>query len=355
MLRKNLLAIALVLLVSASGCRLAYIFHAGAGQFRLLSNSVPIEEALKKETLSAEQRDRLLLVARIKDFGEKELGLKKTENYQTVYLKSDQSPIYMVSASPKDRLERITWWFPVVGRMPYLGFFDLKSARGEKKKLEEKDLDVIIGEGVAYSTLGWFKDPVTLNLLEGSTLDLADTILHEMTHTTFYVKGQGAFNESLAVLVGRVGAMRFMEKTYGPSHPLTLRAKKAVEDERIFSAFLDSLLVELGSLYDSPISHGEKLERREKVFAESQEAFGHLIEQFQTNRFVYFGHVHWNNAYLMSIELYHRHFRLFEAALKEHGESITATLSFFRSLAKEEGDMLEKIARHIDAKSKVSL
>lgn len=343
------------LLVSASGCRLAYIFHAGAGQFRLLADSVPIEEALQKETLGPEQRNRLLLVARIKDFGEKELGLKETQNYQTVYLKSRQSPIYTVSASPKDRLERITWWFPVVGRMPYLGFFDLKSANAEKEKLEEKDLDVMIGEGIAYSTLGWFKDPVTLNLLEGSELDLADTILHEMTHTTLYVKGQGAFNESLAVLVGRVGAMRFMEKTYGPSHPLTLEARNAVEDERLFSTFLDSLLKELGALYGSTISYEEKVEGREEVFSGSKKDFANLTGQFQTNRYVYFGHVQWNNAYLMSIELYHRHFKLFEAVLEEHNGSVSETISFFRSLAEEGGDMLEKIELHLNAKSKVLL
>ena len=120
----------------------------------------------------------------------------------------------------------VTWWFPVVGNMPYLGFFDLEKARAEKEKWVQKDLDVIIGRADAYSTLGWFQDPVTRNLLQGSQVDLAETILHEMTHTTLYVKGQGAFNEGLAVLVGKVGTHRFMEKTYGPSHPLTIQAIK---------------------------------------------------------------------------------------------------------------------------------
>jgi len=159
----------LILLLSTSACRLSYIFHAAAGQFRLLNESIPVDEALEADSLTLEEKNRLRLVARVKAFGEKELGLSKTENYETVYLSSARNPIYTVSASPKDRLSRITWWFPVVGRMPYLGFFDMEKAKAEKEKLEKKDLDVILSAAEAYSTLGWFQDPVTLNILEGST------------------------------------------------------------------------------------------------------------------------------------------------------------------------------------------
>ena len=160
--------------------------------------------------------------------------------------------------------------------MPYLGFFDRESADAEREKLLKKDLDVSVGVADAYSTLGWFEDPVTLNLLEGSTLDLVDTILHEMTHTTLYVKGQGEFNEGLAMLVGKVGAILFLENAYGPLDPLTVEAKKSLEDERIFSSFLTSLLEQLESVYDSPITYQEKLTEREKTFSRSQEAFSQI-------------------------------------------------------------------------------
>ncbi|MBW1912842.1 MAG: aminopeptidase [Deltaproteobacteria bacterium] len=332
----------LTLILSGSGCRLAYILHAGAGQFRMLHGAIPVEKALKNDSLRPEQKDLLRLVARIKNFGEKELGLKKTQNYQTVYLKSDQSPIFTVSASPKDRLTRITWWFPVVGKMPYLGFFDLERARAEKKRLIKKDLDVVISKGDAYSTLGWFKDPVTLNLLEGTTVDLVETILHEMTHTTLYVKGEGEFNEGLAVLVGMVGASLFLERTCGPSHPLTIEAQKSIEDELLFSSFLTSLFEKLERLYNSPVSFQEKLAGREAIFSRSLEGFGRLKSRLQTERFIHFGSRKLNNASLMSIGLYHRHFHLFETVLKEKGNSIKKTLLFFHDLSKEKGDILEK-------------
>lgn len=352
MLKKIITGIVLVLALLSSGCRVAYILHAAVGQYRLVYHSVEVEDALKDNSLSPDHKNHLILVAAIKDFGVKELGLKENQNYQSVYLKSHHPPIYTVSASPKDRLTRIRWWFPVVGRMPYLGFFDLESAKAEKSKLLKKDLDVSIGVADAYSTLGWFKDPVTLNLIEGSTANLVETILHEMTHTTLYLKGRGEFNESLANLAGKVGALSFFKRNYGTSHSFTLDAKNILEDERMFSSFLNRLLNRLGHLYGSQQSYQQKLAVRERLFKASLEEFGRLKGRLLTNRFKYFGSSGMNNAYLMSFGLYHRHFHLFEAALKWNQGSLRETILFFKDLAKEDGPLLEKIKRRIDSKSK---
>ena len=109
MVRKWTLCITLILILFCPGCRLTYVFHAAAGQFRLLYGSIPVEEALKNDSIEPEQKERLRLVARIKGFGEKELGLKKTRNYEKIYLKSPQASVYTVSACPKDRLLRFRW------------------------------------------------------------------------------------------------------------------------------------------------------------------------------------------------------------------------------------------------------
>ncbi|MBU2652420.1 MAG: aminopeptidase, partial [Bacteroidetes bacterium] len=212
-----------------------------------------------------------------------------------------------------------------------------------------KDLDVIIGRGGAYSTLGWFQDPVTLNLLEGSTVDLVETLIHEMTHATLYVKGQGEFNEGLAQLVGKMGAILFTKDRYGPEHPFTLEAIRTIEDERLFSHFLSSLLSDLESLYDSPLSRKEKLIRRETVFSGYRKRSREMESRLQTDRFKGFENAGLNNAYLMSIGLYHRHFLLFEAILKRHGNSIKETLLFFRNLSNKNGDILEKAKEWLDA------
>jgi predicted aminopeptidase len=347
--KNQILHAAIILLILGSGCRMMYILHAASGQFRVIHHSIPIEEALKKKELSQKQQERLRLVAQVKSFGENELGLKKSHNYETVYLESDENPIYTVSASPKDQLTRITWWFPVVGSMPYLGFFDLKKATSEKEKLIQKDLDVVIGKAEAYSTLGWFQDPVTFNLLDGSPVDLVETILHEMTHTTLYVKGEGEFNEGFAMLVGKRGASQFFLKQYGPSNTFTEEAMRRIQDERHFSAFISSLFKELEALYNSPLSYEEKLIGREEIFQKAISSFHQVREQLQTNRFNRFGKVEMNNAYLMAIGLYHRHFHLFEEVLERHDSSIRDIISFFQELHKKKGDMIIGIEEWLKA------
>ena len=205
----------LCLMLLGSGCRLSYLFHVAKGQIQLLNGAIPISEALNSEPFTPDQRNKLLLVAQIKAFGEEDLGLKKTSNYETVYPHLNRNPIYVVSASIKGRFLLKTWWFPIVGHLPYLGFFDLKEAKKERERLKQEGLDVYVGRAGAYSTLGWFQDPVTMNLIDGSTPQLANTLLHELTHATLYVNGQGAFNEGLAVLVGKVGSFQFFEKIFG--------------------------------------------------------------------------------------------------------------------------------------------
>lgn len=329
-----------------SSCsRVVYIVHAVNGHYRILNDSIPIQEGLQADSLDADQKDKLRLVGRVKHFGERELGLKRTSNYDTVYLDSNRPPLYTISASPKDRLERITWWFPVVGKIPYLGFFDRQRAEVEREKLLQRDLDVVMGRAQAYSTLGWFRDPVTLNLLDGAIPDLVEVILHEMTHTTIYVAGQGEFNEGLANLVGKIGALQFLEHDYGPGHPLTREAALSVEDERIFSRFLDELLEGLAELYRDAIGYSEKLTGRERIFARAMEQFGHLKKDMNTDRYLPFGQQGLNNAYLLALGLYHRRFNLFETVYDRKGRSIKEMIPFFKELAKEEGNMIDKMGK----------
>ena len=326
-----------------SSCHLGYVIKAARGQFDLVCNSVPLEEALKSGKLTDDQESRIRLVAGIKSFGEDFLGLKKTRNYESVYLKSS-TPIYLVSASPKDRLMLKTWWFPLVGEVPYLGFFELEEAREEMTRLLKEDFDVIISKAEAYSTLGWLRDPVTLRLIDGSVPEYVEIILHEMTHATLYVKGQGEFNEGLASFVGKFGALQYMEKTYGASHALSAEARSAICDERLFSAYLSELLEKLEKLYASSLDYHEKMILRSEIFKASRHEFECLSARFHTGRYKYFGHHKLNNAYLMTIGLYHRHFRLFESVLKQNGNSVKDMFFFLQGLEQKGGDMISKMS-----------
>lgn len=324
------------------GCRIVYIMHAAAGQYDLISNSIQIEEALKDESLDPAVKSNLDLVDMIKKFGETELGLKKTGNYGKVYLKSRNDPIYTISASPRDRMSSVTWWFPVVGRIPYLGFFDKDKAREMQKELLEKNLDVYMGTADAYSTLGWFNDPVTLNLLEGNRVDLVETILHEMTHATIYFSGKAEINEGLANIIGKVGALNFLKKVFGPDDPMTRKAAGILEDQRIFSSFLLSLLDELEQLYGSSMGYRDKLEKREVIFKTALERWERIRPCMATDRFIHFGKEGLNNAYLLTIGLYHRKFLSFERLLKEKNGSVNELMTFMKSHSKQVAEIFAK-------------
>lgn len=323
--------------LSLHGCRVLYIFHVASGQLKVIANSIPIEDALKRGGLDSSQKYKLLLVDDIKEFGEKRLGLKVTENYSTVYMESEREPIYIISACPPDSLTPKTWWFPIIGRVPYLGFFDLRKAIKEKDKLEQKGYDVFVGAGTAYSTLGWFKDPVTLNMLNDSIVDLVDTILHEMTHTTIYLKGKSRFNEGLALMVGRVGAFMFLNERYGPKHLLTLYAKELINDELLFSKLINDLIIKLEKCYDSSMEFKEKMEQKKNLLLRFKARFQRKSTKFKTDYFNDFAKHELNNAYISITAIYHRDFKLFYLLLKENGNSIQKTLNSIKEIISKNG------------------
>ncbi len=340
---RSILLSSVLLFLSAtllSGCSLSYLMHAAAGQIRILHQAVPMRQALEDPTLEALEKERLLLVKQIKEFGETELGLAPTDNYETVYLGLEANPVYTVTAAHKTRLELVTWWFPVVGRMPYLGYFNPDSAEDRKQRLERKGLDVVIWPAEAYSTLGWFQDPIHRNLLRKDPVELADTILHEMTHATLYVKGQPAFNETLASVVGKRGALAFMEAAFGKDSIEALNARAMIRDERRFSDFIEGLVSRLTSLYSMPLSEEEKLISREEVFKEAVAEFKNLERELETEQFRGFGSRGLNNAYILAVALYHAHFNLFEAVLEVQNGSIPGLLETFRMLSEKQGDLI---------------
>ncbi|MCF8061144.1 MAG: aminopeptidase [Deltaproteobacteria bacterium] len=334
------LIILLLLAVLLSGCSPSYVLRLAVGQLRIQSGSVPVERALEDPSLGAAEKEKLRLVARVKAFGERELGLSRSDNYETVYLGSEPNPIYTVTAALRTRLELVTWWFPVVGRMPYLGYFDPEDAAEKKRELEKEGMDVVIWPAEAYSTLGWFQDPVHRNLLGKDAVDLVETLLHEMTHATLYARGQPAFNETLASVVGKRGALAFLEADFGPGSREALEARALIRDERRFSRFIDDLMTRLAALYSRPLSDEEKLAMRERLFEEGRAGFLALEQELETDRFEGFGSGGINNAYLLAAGLYHRHFNLFESVIDEQGGSISQALEIFRRLSGKEGDLV---------------
>jgi predicted aminopeptidase len=254
---------ALVLLLpSLCGC---YIFTQALGQLRVLLNSQRIDALLADPTVPDDVKLKLRLVREIKAFGEDELGLNPSSNYETFYDTKGQPITYIVSACRKDRFQPYLWWFPIVGDVPYKGFFDKEDAVDEAKSLEAQGYDVSLGTAAAYSTLGYFPDPVLSTMLEYPEEQLVALILHELTHGTIYLPGGADFNEGLASFVGWQGALEFARRRHGiasEKYDRTVRAFAAEErrDERAREVFR-----KLDELYQSGLARDEILARRDRV------------------------------------------------------------------------------------------
>lgn len=255
-------AFLLLLLPSLCGC---YILTQAQGQLRVLLNSERIDALLADPAVPVETKLKLRLVREIKKFGEHELGLNRSSNYETFYDTKGQPITYIVSASRKDRFEPYVWWFPIVGDVPYKGFFSRGDAVEEARALEAEGYDVSLGTAAAYSTLGYFPDPVLSTMLEYPDEQLVALILHELTHGTIYLPGGADFNEGLASFVGWQGALEFARQKHGISSPEYDRTVQAFAAEERRDARARDVFRKLDELYKSGRSKEEIVAMRDKV------------------------------------------------------------------------------------------
>src|SRR5262245_9929056 len=247
------------------GCWSAnYIAQQGAGQLRLLNQRRRITEVLADPTTDAETRRRLQLAKDARDFGVEVLGLRGGDSF-TRFLDTHGAPVaWNVKAAEKDRL-RVHWnRFPIVGAVPYLGYFREEDARREAERLRALDLDVVVQGVAGFSTIGYFSDPIYSSMLEGSPQRIVEVVLHEMLHSTMYLPGKSEWNESLATFVGIEGAALFFRTRGGEAEARAVHeeAERRARQAEAFAAFLRPILKSLEELYASAIAREEKLARR---------------------------------------------------------------------------------------------
>lgn len=304
----NLLVL-LASLVGTSGCwQMKYLGQAGAGQFKLLQSRRRVVDVLSDPNVSAELKQKLQLAIEARDFGREVLGLRGGDAY-TRFIDLGGKPVaYNLSAAYKDRLALKWWAFPIVGRVPYLGYFHKEDAEAEAKKLEAAGLDVHMRPVAGFSTLGYFAEPIFSSMLEGPPYRIVEVVLHEMLHSTIYVPGQSAFNESFATLVGVEGAAQFFRQR-GDSDAaarLIAEAERADERERLFSDVLASLQAELKQIYAAEdLSLEQKLDRREVAYIRAQAEYMRLLPPAPGEGLPSFARKKLNNAVVLSYGIYH--------------------------------------------------
>jgi predicted aminopeptidase len=262
------LAVAVVALTVLQGCTTGrYLAQAGCGQIDLLLRARDIDGVLRDPHLDAHTRALLGQVAAIKRFGEQN-SLRPTANYHR-YVQLDRGAVvWVTTASEPLRFRPKTWSFPIVGTVPYLGWFDRDDAHQLADELRAEGWDADVGAADAYSTLGWFDDPVLSTMLpdgEEAVGDLVNVILHESTHATLYIDGQTRFNESLAEYTAGKLTLAYLDQRYGASSPEKAAYLDAGHRGEERSAVMHLAYEALEKLYASHLPRADKLAEKQRI------------------------------------------------------------------------------------------
>jgi len=331
--------------VSLASCSPVYVVKAGIAEMRILRAREPIHRVLNDSTADPEIRGKLAFVMEARRFASQELGMHVGESY-TTYTELDRDTLALVlSAAHRDRLQSKTWWFPVVGHVPYKGYFSLEDAREAQRSLDEEGFDTYLRPTAAFSTLGWFNDPLLSSTLRADDVDVVETVLHEVTHQHLFVPGHVTFNESFATFVGRVGAIRFFcgREGGGPDTVKCRRAEARWRDYQRFGDFIDQLVTDLRAVYESPdLRYAEKVERREAVFAGALRRFEEELQpSLEAYTFQGFRDTPLNNATLLSRIRYYHRLGDFEAYLEERDGDLRRALADLAGSVGSVGDPFE--------------
>jgi len=312
-----------------AGC---YVTRQAAGQMEIVIGQEPVEPLIESDRVNADEARKLLVVLEARDFAERAIGLSRSDNYTTFYDTRGRPVSYVVSACRKDRFENYTWSFPIAGSFAYKGFFSRSAALAEAKALEEQGYDTTLREVAAYSTLGWFRDPVFSTMLRGTEAALVSLIIHELTHGTVHADGFTDFNEEVATFVGNRGALAFLAARYGPRSREVARAEAQFHDDALFDNFIRSLYDRLDALYASDAASEEKLRRREELFTGARAEFARLKSRFRTPAYFYFEKAKLNNAEIVAQRRYGGH-DVYERIFRRAGESWVTFLTWMRLAA----------------------
>ena len=327
-----------VFLLTPTGC---YLSRAGWEEAKILASRRRIVRLVDDPTTDPATRARLELVLQARGFAADSIKLRTGDSFTTYTHLDRDTLVLVVSGAYRDRLEPYTWWFPIVGRVPYKGFFDFSAAQSLAQDLERRGYDSYVRPSAAFSTLGWFNDPLLSTTLRLDSVDLANTVIHEVTHNTFYKAGQAVFNESFANFVGARGAAWFF-RTRGDSAAAAF-ADADWEDDKRMGEFWASLYRSLDSAYQAHPGdslRAVRLAARDTVYARGR---AHLLNDvaptLRTIAPARLARVRIdNNAALLARRIYLTDLELFDRVWARENHDLRKTIERVIALAKDADD-----------------
>ena len=324
------LAAALVLAPLLAGCStLGYYAHTAGGHLRLLREARPIEAWLADPATPPGLRSRLQRVREIRRFAVAELGLPDNGSYTRYVALGRPFVAWNVFAAPPFSVEPLTWCFPVAGCVAYRGYFDRVRAQAEARRLAARGLDVYVGGVGAYSTLGWFADPLPSSVIHYPEAELAGLIFHELAHQRLYVRDDTAFNESFATAVALAGTRRWFAARGDPGAAARYRRDQARRRQVV--ALILAARRDLAALYASGRGTADLARGKAEIQRRLRRDYLALSRDWPPPKpFAGWFQGPLNNAQLASVGAYHRHVAAFEALLRRSGD----LRAFYRAAAR---------------------
>ncbi|WPP48900.1 aminopeptidase [Catalinimonas niigatensis] len=229
----------------------AYGLGQAKGQIKIIWNARPIKEILEDSYVADSLKQKIKLTQEIRDFAIDSLGVNDSDSYKSVYDQKGKPVLWVVTACEPFSLEDKKWNFPVLGSVSYKGFFEYEKALQEKAIWDAQGYDTGVRTVSAWSTLGILDDPIMSELLFRSEGELANTIVHELTHATLFVKNDLKFNENLASFIGSEGARAFLQYKYGKNSTAYQQYIYYQHDHKLFAEHMLKGVQRLDSLYKS--------------------------------------------------------------------------------------------------------
>jgi len=314
-----------------------YLTRAGMEETRILQARRPIGDLVADKATPPAVRQSLGLVLASRDYAA-HLGLNAKETYTTYSDVGRDTLLLVLQAAPKDCICPYTWKYPIVGRIPYKGFFDPEAAKHASGQLAARGYDIHLRPSAAFSTLGWFNDPLLSTALTRDSVELAALVFHEIAHNTVYVKSATPFNESFAQFVGYRSAESFFAE-HGDSTNARLAGDR-LHDEMVLGDFYESLTQRLNRLYDTkPDSVALEQGRAEAGAWAREQLTGPVGARLRTFRLGNLPERPVNNARLIGARIYRTRLDLFDRWFEQHGRDVRTSVSALgRLMEGVEGD-----------------
>ena len=311
-----------------------YLLRAAWEEMIILAGRRRITSVIRDPSTDSTSRAKLRVVLAARTFAADSVGLKVGDSFSSYTKLSRDTLVLLVQAAYKDRLARYTWWFPIVGRVPYKGYFDYDAARREGDRLKRDGLDVYLRPASAFSTLGVFADPILSTTLSEDSLELANTVIHETLHNTIYLRGQAVFNESFANFVGARGAAWFFRSRAGTGAAEETDARWS--DTKLLGRFWAAMYTTVDSTYKAhPDDKAARIAARDSISARARiELVETLGPQLRTIGPRALERVRLDNAALLARRVYMTDLELFDAVYDREDCDLRRTIARIRTLAR---------------------